>query len=191
MMDLSETLFCPDRDTWRAWLAEQGAAHREVWLLFYKKHTGRPGLEYEEAVEEALCFGWIDGQLRRIDDEKHAIRFTPRRPGSVWAESNKVRVARMIEQGRMTEAGMALVRDAQKNGEWGRAADREDTITLPSDLEAAFAENRQARRNFLSFPASSRKQYLYWVSEAKREETRRRRIAEVVKRAEENRRTWR
>ena len=118
MLDVSETLFCPDRDTWRVWLAEHGATRREVWLLFSKKHTGRPGLEYVEAVEEALCFGWIDGQLRRIDEEKHAIRFTPRRTGSVWAKSNKARVARMIEQGRMTEAGMALVRDAQKNGEW-------------------------------------------------------------------------
>ena len=118
MLDVSETLFCPDRDTWRAWLAEHGATRREVWLLFHKKHMGRPGLEYVEAVEEALCFGWIDGQLRRIDEEKHAIRFTPRRTGSVWAKSNKARVARMIEQGRMTEAGMALVRDAQKNGEW-------------------------------------------------------------------------
>jgi uncharacterized protein YdeI (YjbR/CyaY-like superfamily) len=188
MPELSETFYAPDRDTWRAWLVEHGATSKEIWLLFYKKVTGHPGVKYEEAVEEALCFGWIDGQLRRIDDEKHAIRFSPRKPGSVWAESNKARVARMIEQGRMTEAGMALVRAAQESGEWSRAAEREDVDSVPPDLQSALAENERANRNFHAFPPSARKTYLYWIGAAKHEATRRRRIVEVVRRADENRR---
>jgi uncharacterized protein YdeI (YjbR/CyaY-like superfamily) len=187
--ELTETLSVPDRDSWRAWLAEHGAIRKEIWLILNKRHVSNPGLAYEEAVEEGLCFGWIDGQLRRIDHEKHAIRFTPRRPGSIWSESNKERVARMIEQGRMTNAGMVLVRQAQESGEWERAAAREDTDTLPPGLEEALAQNEQARSNFLAFPPSVRRQYIYWVNEAKREETRLRRIREVVARAVENRKT--
>ena len=110
------------RDDWRAWLEENHATALEIWLVHYKKHTGKPGLTLEEAVEEALCFGWIDGVLKLIDDEKYALRFSPRKKGSVWSETNKRRVAKLIRQGHMTEAGLAKVREAKANGQWQAAA---------------------------------------------------------------------
>jgi uncharacterized protein YdeI (YjbR/CyaY-like superfamily) len=102
----------------RAWLQHNHAEATEVWVLMYKKHTGKPGVTLEEATEEALCFGWIDSVLRRIDDEKHALRFTPRKKGSNWSESNKKRVAKLIEQGRMTEAGLTKIDEAKQTGKW-------------------------------------------------------------------------
>ena len=176
------------REAWRAWLAENYASAQELWLVFYKKHTGKPGLAYEEAVEEALCFGWIDGILKRIDDEKHMNRFCPRRKNSIWSERNKERVRRMIEAGRMTEAGLAKVREAKENGQWDKAAEREDTLIVPPELTAALAKDDRARLNFEKLAPSCRRQFIYWVGTAKREETRRKRVAEAVRMIRENRR---
>src|SRR5512136_2082325 len=113
------------RDEWRAWLEENHATATEAWLVHNKKHTGKPGLALEEAVEEALCFGWIDGVLKPIDEEKYALRYSPRKKGSLWSETNKRRVRKLIKQGRMTEAGLAKVQEAKANGEWRAAALRE------------------------------------------------------------------
>ena len=169
-----------DRGQWRTWLAEHHATKKEIWLIFYKKHVRKPGLAYEEAIEEALCFGWIDGPLKRIDDEKHTIRFSPRRKNSIWSERNKQRVHKMIEEGRMTEVGLAKVSEAKANGQWDKAAQREDVTRLPAELAAALAKDTQARRNFEGLAPTYRKQFIYWVASAKREETRRRRVAEAV-----------
>lgn len=177
--------FAEERGTWRAWLERNGTGSREVWVLFYKRHTGRPCLSYEAAVEEALCFGWIDGKLRRIDDEKHVIRFSPRKPRSVWSESNKRRVQEMIRQGKMTEAGMALVRAGKESGAWDRASEPTPDAP-PDDLAAALARNRRARRRFEAMAPSHRRSYIGWVVQAKRAETRARRIREVVRRAAAN-----
>jgi len=105
------------RGQWRSWLAKHHDQEKELWLIFYKEHTGHAGLTYEEAVQEALCFGWIDGILKRIDDEKHTIRFSPRRKNSIWSATNKKRVARMIASERMTEVGLAKVQEAKRNGQ--------------------------------------------------------------------------
>lgn len=102
------------RNEWRAWLEENHATAQELWLVIYKKHTGKVGVTYEEAVEEALCFGWIDGVMKRLDAEKYALRFSPRKKGSVWSESNKRRVTKLIKQGRMTEAGLVKVKEAKE-----------------------------------------------------------------------------
>ncbi|MCU0914432.1 MAG: YdeI/OmpD-associated family protein [Planctomycetes bacterium] len=169
------------RDHWRAWLMEHHATVPEMWLVFYKKHTGKSGLTYVEAVEEALCFGWIDGILKRIDDEKHTVRFTPRRKNSIWSESNKKRVARLIEENRMTEAGLVKVREAQANGQWDKAVVREDPTLVPPELTTALAQNAPARQNFETLAPSYRKQFIYWVGMAKQDETRRRRVAEAVR----------
>jgi len=169
------------RDHWRAWLTDHHATASEMWLVFYKKHTGKSGLTYVEAVEEALCFGWIDGILKRLDDEKHTVRFTPRRKNSIWSELNKKRVARLIEAGRMTEEGLAKVREARANGQWDKAAVREDPTLVPPQLTTALAQNAQARENFEKLAPSYRKQFIYWVGMAKREETRRQRVAEAVR----------
>ncbi len=169
------------REDWRAWLAENHATAPEMWLVFYKKHVGKPGLTYLEALEEALCFGWIDGILKRIDGEKHTIRFSPRRKNSIWSERNKKRVARLTKEGRMAEAGLAKVREAKANGQWEKAAEREDVTVVPPELTAALAENAQARENFEKLAPSYRRQFIYWVSVAKHDETRRKRVAEVVR----------
>ena len=177
-----------DREQWRTWLAEHHATAKEIWLIFYKKHTGKPGLAYEEAVEEALCFGWIDGILKRIDDEKHTIRFSPRRKNSVWSQRNKTLVRKMIEEGRMTEVGLGKVAEAKANGQWGKAAQREDATCVPAELEAALAKDKRARQNFERLAPSYRKQFIYWVASAKREETQRRRVAEAVELLAQNKR---
>jgi uncharacterized protein YdeI (YjbR/CyaY-like superfamily) len=167
-------------DDWRRWLAENHATAQEIWLIFYKKHTGKPGLAYEEAIEEALCFGWIDGILKRIDDEKHTIRFCPRRKNSIWSQRNKKRVCKLIEEGRMTDAGLAKVREAKANGQWNKAAVREDITIVPAELAAALAQNEKARQHFAALAPSYRRQFISWVAGARRDETRRKRIAQTV-----------
>ncbi|OGO08523.1 MAG: hypothetical protein A2Y61_00455, partial [Chloroflexi bacterium RBG_13_60_13] len=174
---MGKPLRVKDRKGWRAWLEQNHATEKEVWLVLYKKHVARPGISLEDAVEEALCFGWIDGRLRRIDDEKHILRFSPRRRGSIWSESNKRRAERMIEQGRMTEAGLAKVSEAKENGEWDRATLREDTTTIPPDLYTALQANRTTRGDFEELAPSLRKQYLWWITSAKTDQTRQKRIA--------------
>lgn len=176
------------RARWRAWLEANHASAAELWLVFHKKHTGKGGLTYDEAVEEALCFGWIDGILKRIDEEKHMNRFCPRRKNSIWSERNKERVQRMIEAGRMTDAGLAKIREAKENGQWDRAAEREDVTVVPAELVEAMAKDERARLNFEKLAPSYRRQFIYWVGTAKREETRRRRITEALKMIRENKR---
>lgn len=186
--DALETFFAPDTATWHAWLEAHHATTREVWLILLKVHVERPCVSYEEAVQEALCFGWIDGLLRRIDDRSHMIRFTPRKPGSVWAPSNKARVESLIAEGRMTPAGMALVVEAKRRGEWERADAREDVTNVPDDLAAALVGDETASAAWRRLPPSLKKQYLYWIGEAKRAATRERRIAATVARLREGRR---
>ena len=139
-------------------------------------------MRYDEAVEEALCWGWIDGLTKAWDERSYAVRFTPRKPGSVWSESNVARVERMVAEGRMTPAGMALVEEAKRRGTWDQAASGRLDVT-PPDLEAALAGVPAALERWTAWPASPRRQYVYWVLDAKRPETRARRIADVVRRA--------
>ncbi len=183
---MTDRFFAKDRRTWRAWLRKNGRKKPEIWLVFYKKHTGEKCVTYDAAVEEALCWGWIDGKLRRIDDRKHMVRFTPRRPGSIWSEANKERVRRMIRQRKMTRAGMALVEDAKRSGQWQKAAARENADEPPPDLMQALARNGKARAHFEAFAPSYRRMYIAWVLDAKRAETRMRRIRKVVERAARN-----
>jgi uncharacterized protein YdeI (YjbR/CyaY-like superfamily) len=183
--EIGQTLLARSRQDWRAWLAANHRTAGEIWLLFFKKHSGLPGVALEEAVEEALCFGWIDSQLKRIDGEKHAVRFSPRKPGSVWSQSNKHRVERLIAQGRMTPAGLALVAAAKASGEWEQASLREDVTALPADLEAALAADPDAQAAFVRLSASQKKLLIFWVSDARRDETRRRRIHEGLRRLRE------
>ena len=141
----SDTFFAADRAAWREWLAAQHAQRTQVWLLLHKKHVEEPSVSYDEAVEEALCWGWIDGLTNRWDERSYAVRFTPRKPGSVWSESNVARVERMIAEGRMTPAGQALVDEAKRRGTWDEAASGRLDVT-PPDLEAALAACRRPPR---------------------------------------------
>ena len=117
----SDTFFAADRAAWREWLAAQHGSARVVWLLIHKKHAGEPSVTYDEAVEEALCWGWIDGLVNRWNARSYAVRFTPRKPGSVWSGSNVARVERMVAEGRMTPAGQVLVDEAKRRGTWREA----------------------------------------------------------------------
>jgi uncharacterized protein YdeI (YjbR/CyaY-like superfamily) len=178
----ADTFFAADRAAWRAWLAANHQESAQVWLLLHKKHVQEPSVTYDEAVEEALCWGWIDGLTNAWDERSYAVRFTPRKPGSVWSESNVARVERMIAESRMTPAGMALVEEAQRRGTWEQATSGRLDVT-PADLEAALAGVPAALERWAAWPASPRRRYVYWVLEAKRPETRARRIADVVRRA--------
>jgi uncharacterized protein YdeI (YjbR/CyaY-like superfamily) len=177
-----DMLFVEDRTAWREWLAAHHESCTQVWLLLHKKHVQEPSVRYEEAVEEALCWGWIDGLTNAWDERSYVVRFTPRKPGSVWSESNVARVERMVAEGRMTPAGMALVEEAKRRGTWDQAASGTLGVT-PPDLEAALAGVPAAAARWEEWPASPRRQYVYWVLDAKRPETRARRIADVVRRA--------
>ncbi len=179
-------LYFITRDAWRAWLEANHATAQEVWLVLYKKHTGRPGLSLEEAVEEALCFGWIDGVLKPIDEEKFALRYSPRRKGSIWSQINKRRVGKLIKQGKMTEAGLAKVREAKANGEWRKATQREDIADIPADLKTALKTDPPTWRNFERLAPSQKRQFIYWITSAKADRTRQRRIQETVRLVTEN-----
>lgn len=184
------TLRPKDRAAWRAWLAKHHASHAGVYLLVAKKHrlAVKPGLlSYDDALDEALCFGWIDGHVRYHDEDWRAIRFTPRRDDSIWSELNKVRVARLVRARRMTRAGLRLVQLAKDNGEWD-AARRREAVRPPRALAAALKVSAAAQRFWAELPPSHRKQWLYWVSEAKKPETRARRIAAVVRECAQGRR---
>ena len=174
-----------DRDEWRAWLAEHHAAEKGVWLVIDKKASTEPSVTYDEAVEEALCFGWIDSRTRGLDDFRYLQTFTPRKPGSIWAATNKVRVERLIAEGRMTPAGLALIEAAKADGSWD-ALNHIDALEFPDDLLGALAANPEAQRYFDAFPDSAKRAALFWVTSAKRPETRAKRIAETVELASRN-----
>lgn len=175
-----------DRHEWRQWLQENHTSASEAWLVYFKKHTDKKSIKYEEAVEEALCFGWIDSKVKKIDEEKFMQRYTPRKEDSNWSESNKRRVRKLIKLGLMTPIGLEKIEIAKRNGSWYRLDDIDKEIVIPDDLEAALKANPKAKENFDGFAPSQKKQYLWWLKSAKRAETREKRLGEIIKRAEEN-----
>lgn len=168
------------RQAWRQWLAKHHAHESEVWLVFYKRHTGKPTLTYNDAVEEAVCFGWIDGIRKSIDDERYTHRFTPRKPDSRWSESNKKRVSRMIEAGLMTAAGTRAVRRARDTGKWAAPARPQNHLSMPKELRDRLNKDDRAKRFFLSLAPSYRRRYIEWIASAKRADTRERRAEEAL-----------
>jgi uncharacterized protein YdeI (YjbR/CyaY-like superfamily) len=140
----------------------------------------------EEAVEEALCFGWIDGKLKRIDDEKHALRFSPRRGNSVWSKINRERAERLIASGRMTRAGLAKIQEAKRSGRWDSAYTSKIGERMPLDLKKALMEDRRAWDDFQGFANTYRNMYIGWVNDAKTDGTRRKRIRKVVEQSLQN-----
>ena len=182
MRKADQLLSFGDRAEWRAWLETHHSTAQEAWLVHYKKGVKEGALTYEEAVEEALCFGWIDGLLRSINAERFALRYSPRKRRSTWAASNIKRVEKLIGEGRMTEAGLAKIAEAKVSGEWDAAIQREDVNALPPDLEQALGRHDQALAAFRDLAPSLKKQYIYWITSARREETRQKRIQEVVDR---------
>ena len=182
-----ERIHPEDRAQWRAWLQEHHASSAGVWVVQWRTATGRRRLSYDDLVEEALCFGWIDSLAKGLDAERSMITMTPRRPRGVWSRSNKERVERLIAEGRMTSAGLRAVQTAKANGSW-EALDEVGATTVPDDLAAALAVSPAAGRHFDAFAPSARQAILHWIKIAKRDETRRRRIEETVRLAADNRR---
>ena len=171
-----------DQAAWRAWLEEHHDTESEIWLLHPKKASEREGVRYPEAVEEALAFGWIDSKKYRVDEETFAQRYSRRKPQSVWSRNNVERVERLIVEGRMTPAGLAIVEEAKRRGTWQAAYTDHKPEGVPDDLVQALKEG-EAWVLWEAFPQSVRNNYTRWVIDAKRPETRARRIAQVVERS--------
>ncbi len=174
-----------NRAQWRAWLQENHDKSPGVWLVYKKK--GIEGLGYEEAVKEAVAYGWIDSRVKKLDEARVKQLMTPRKPASAWSPSNKQRVARLLEEGLMMPAGLRAVEAAKQNGSWS-ALDDVENLVVPEDLAAALALNADAASHFETFSDSVKKMILFWIQSARRPETRARRIAETVTAAAENRR---
>ena len=171
-----------DRAAWRAWLMANHATSSGVHLVSWRRRSGRTSVAYEEAVEEALCVGWIDSVAGRLDEQRGLQWFSPRRPTSGWARTNKARVERLIAAGLMLPAGLAAIEVAKRNGSWTRLDDVENLI-VPDDLGALLAANPPARERWDAFSRSRRRAVLDWISQARRPETRARRIAETAESA--------
>ncbi|HTC31818.1 MAG TPA: YdeI/OmpD-associated family protein [Bryobacteraceae bacterium] len=177
-----ETVIAADRAEWRRWLAKNFARSDEIWLVFYKKAAGKPGVSYEHAVEEALCFGWIDGQKKKLDEECYAFRFTPRKPRSAWSKSNLERVERLIASGKMMPSGLK----AYNSGERREVAPL--PTTMPKKLEDRFRKQRAAWTNYAKFPPGYRRVTAGWVASAKKEDTRIKRLEKLIEFAARNER---
>jgi uncharacterized protein YdeI (YjbR/CyaY-like superfamily) len=186
-LDDAPLVHADDRATWRAWLERHHATARGAWLVTWRPRSGRAGLDYEAAIEEALCFGWVDSTGGRIDDDRGKLYFAPRKPRSPWAASNKARVERLIRDGRMAPAGLAAIERAKANGSW-EILDAVERLEVPDDLAAALASHPPADTNFAAFPPSARKNLLGWVALARRPETRAARITTIAEAAARNER---
>jgi uncharacterized protein YdeI (YjbR/CyaY-like superfamily) len=182
-MNIDKALRLKDSQEWRKWLEHNHDKETEAWLVMYKKRSKETGLQYDEALEEALCFGWIDGKLKSIDEERFILRYSPRKANSVWSKINRDKAELLIARGRMTIAGLAKIEEAKQNGLWDAAYTNKIRDEIPSDLKKSLMENSKAWNNFESFANSYRNMYIGWVTNAKTEETRKRRIAEVAKRS--------
>lgn len=173
------------RKDWRKWLAKNQAAEKSVWLIIYHKENKTPSVYYGDAVEEALCFGWIDSKAKKRDNESYILFFAQRRPKSKWSKINRQRADKMIKQGLMTASGQAMIDLAKKTGTWTALAEVENAV-IPGDLQKLFDKNKTAYKNFKTFPPSSKKMILEWILNAKKPETRQRRIEQTVELAAKN-----
>lgn len=181
------TFYAKDKASWRQWLAENHGKEKNVWLIIYRKESGVPSIYYDQAVDEALCFGWIDSKPNKRDEQSFYQFFSKRNPKSNWSKVNKLKVEKLVNEGLMTEAGLAVIEIAKKNGAWN-ALDAVEEMIIPADLQAALDALPQAKTHFEAFPRSAKKGILEWISNAKQVETRQKRITETVTLAEKNER---
>ena len=171
---------------WRDWLQDNHGASSGVWLVVWKKHTGRPVLTYADTVDEALAYGWVDSRPNRLDEDRAMRWLCPRNPTSPWSRINKARIARLTDERRLQPAGLTLVQAAKANGAWTVYDEIEDLV-VPDDLAAALESRPLAKANFARFSASAKKNILWWIKSARTTPTRHRRIATTVDRAADNR----
>jgi uncharacterized protein YdeI (YjbR/CyaY-like superfamily) len=180
-----KTFYAKDQRTWRAWLKKNHSKENSVWLIFYKKKSSIPSVYYSEAVDEALCFGWIDSKPNKRDAESYFQFFAKRNPKSNWSKINKDKVAKLTKLGKMEKAGLEMIALAKKTGTWD-ALNEVEEVLIPDDLQKAFTKNKMAAINFEAFPKSTKRGILEWILNAKKAETRQKRIDETVNLAEKN-----
>jgi len=156
-MELGKTLYVTERKAWRSWLVKHHCNEKEIWLVYYKKHTGKPRIPYNDAVEEALCYGWIDSTVKRVDDERTAQRFTPRRENSPWSEMNRERARRLIKAGKMTGAGLAKIRENLGT-----------KFVVPGDILKELKGNKSVWENFRKFPLAYKRVRIGFIDDARK-----------------------
>jgi len=185
-MTQSQNLNFKTREEWRDWLTKNHSKANEAWVILYKKNSEKNGLKYVEAVEEALCYGWIDSKMNRLDEDTFRQRFSPRRKNSIWSKSNKERAIRLIKEGKMTNAGYVSINEGKRSGKWQDAYTSKTIPAIPDDLQKTLQASPTALINFQAFPNSTKLIYIHWIQSAKRPETRAKRIKQVVERAAKN-----
>lgn len=176
----SEQFYAEDRKIWREWLQKNHTGTKSVWLILYHRDSGKPSVTYDDAVEEALCFGWIDSKPNKRDDENSYLFFARRNPNSNWSKKNRERAERMISEGLMTSAGMEMITVAKNTGRW-TALEEVQNAVIPDDLKEALAMKPTAEKNFSEFPPSSKRIILEWILNARKLKTRQKRIEETVR----------
>lgn len=179
------TLYFKNDTEWRAWLHENHHAHKAVYLIFYKVAHEAESMRWEEAVKVAICYGWIDSTVKKLDDERRIQLFTPRKDKSVWSKLNKSYIEELIANNLMHESGLKKIEIAKKNGSW-ESLDTLENLEIPGDLQIEFDKNQEAFTNYNNFSKTYKKSYLYWLNQAKREETRQSRIAQIIDLCERN-----
>ena len=180
-----EKFYPKSRQEWREWLQDNHDKKQSVWLIYYKKKSNIPTVIYSEAVDEALCFGWIDSKSKPIDEHKFMQFFSRRKPNSVWSRVNKEKIERLTNEGLMTEAGYEIIEIAKQNGSW-TILDEAEALRIPDDLDKELQKRKNAKEYFLSLSRSDKRNILQWLVLAKRQETREKRIAEIVELADKN-----
>ena len=188
-MEITKTYYAPDRKSWRAWLKKHHRAAEEIWLVFFKKGSGKPRVAYSDAVEEALCFGWIDSIVKAIDEKKYAQRFTPRKPRSQWSEMNRERMRRLIDAGLMTPAGLAAYDNKHSNLKSRTNRRTRLQLVVPADIKSALMKKKQTWKNFQAFPESYKRIRIWWIDAArKRPKAFRQRLRYFLKMTAQNKR---
>lgn len=186
MQEKELNTFCPrNRDHWRKWLVEHHGKEQSIWLIYFKKKSATPTITWSEAVDEALCFGWIDSLAKPLDEDRYMQFFCRRKPKSVWSKINKDKIQKLTDEGLMMKAGLDSVAIAQKNGSWTTLDDAE-ALLVPADMEQEFQKNPEAKAYFLNLSRSSKRNILQALAIAKRPETRQKRIADLMAAANQN-----
>lgn len=183
-MDEFLKIYCKDRNEWRSWLQDNFFLSKSIWLVYFKKHTNKLSISYKEAVEEAICFGWIDGRIKKIDEDRYMQYFSPRTAKSRWSEINIERANQMIKEGLMTKLGLEIFQNGLKR----EKVPSSRKFSVPPDLQTALSNNKKALKNFRKFPPSAQLAYVYWISTAKKDETRGSRIRKTVELISQNKR---
>ena len=179
-MEITKSFVASNLADWRNWLAKNHDSEREVWLVYFKAVKGKTNIDYESSVEEALCFGWIDSIIQKIDEEKYARKFNPRRKGSIWSETNKRRVVKVIREGRMTEAGMAKVTFDISKVDISKPEPKRSPVKMPEKIEKALKSRPRVWEAFQKITPSLQRNYILWLSDAKKPETFERRLQILV-----------